>query len=828
MDFSSLKKPILISSIIGRDVPLKQSGAEHEGLCPFHKDTNIGNFKVNDRKGIYSCFACGAKGDVFDYLKAAHGLGLQKAIKYLGHTEVLRTTKPNKQTGDWIPIHPVPDDAPKNPNFKHYKFGKPTVKYAYSDADDNLLGYTCRFEYTDENGKPTKSILPFTYCEHSVTKKRKWLYKGFKKPRPLYGLENIAGAHRILIVEGEKCKDAAQAALPDYVVVTWIGGIDGVEHTSWSVLDGKDVTIWPDDDKHVDEKTSTIKPRDAQPGYRAAYAIQQLLPHAKILDLPDGKPDGWDVADAITDGWDNQKIIQFISDHSVLITSALPVQQQQLPVIHIRGGGLSDAATEGEKALIAANVQFYQRGNNLVRLITNEVDAANGKRTKVAQLVVIDQDYLLDILCRSASWVRFDRRSNEYVMIDPPAYVAKTISSRNGEWSFPTISGVITTQTLRPDGSLLHIAGYDSETRLLLVDPPAIPKIPDSPTKEDAIKALAQLDELLSEFSFLDDASRSVALSALITPVVRGAFSVAPMHAIRAHMAGSGKSFLLDVSAAIATGQRCPVMAAGKTAEETEKRLVAAVIAGRPIISIDNVNGELGGDCLCQIVERPNVDVRMLGKSELVSIESRSTVFATGNNLCLVDDMTRRVILCTLDANLERPELRHFTKNPFDMVLANRGSYIAAILTIVRAYIVAEKSILIPQLASFEGWSNMVRSPLIWLDRADPVQTMDNARKEDPTLQTMATVFMAMYDSFGITKKTAAEIIKNAGSKGTLSDALMAAVDSKDGHINARQLGQWLKRYKGRIVNNLRLDSKFDNHGHPILWYLSNLAVTAV
>jgi putative DNA primase/helicase len=39
-----------------------------------------------------------------------------------------------------------------------------------------------------------------------------------------------------------------------------------------------------------------------------------------------------------------------------------------------------------------------------------------------------------------------------------------------------------------------------------------------------------------------------------------------------------------------------PVMAAGRTEEETEKRLGAALLAGQPIINIDNVNGELGGD----------------------------------------------------------------------------------------------------------------------------------------------------------------------------------------------------------------------------------------
>jgi hypothetical protein len=51
--------------------------------------------------------------------------------------------------------------------------------------------------------------------------------------------------------------------------------------------------------------------------------------------------------------------------------------------------------------------------------------------------------------------------------------------------------------------------------------------------------------------------------------------------------------------------------------------------------------------------------------------------------------MTRRVVLCTLDAKKERPELRNFKRDPVAEVLADRGAYVAAVLTVVRAYIAA-------------------------------------------------------------------------------------------------------------------------------------------
>ncbi len=62
----------------------------------------------------------------------------------------------------------------------------------------------------------------------------------------------------------------------------------------------------------------------------------------------------------------------------------------------------------------------------------------------------------------------------------------------------------------------------------------------------------------------------------------------------------------MDVASAISVGRACPVMAAGRDEAETEKRLGAALLAGQPLISIDNCNAELSGDALCQAVEQPD------------------------------------------------------------------------------------------------------------------------------------------------------------------------------------------------------------------------------
>ena len=151
-----------------------------------------------------------------------------------------------------------------------------------------------------------------------------------------------------------------------------------------------------------------------------------------------------------------------------------------------------------------------------------------------------------------------------------------------------------------------------------------MPEIPDEPTRDDALAALALLDELISKSPFADEPSKSVALSGLITPCVRGAFAVSPMHLVTAPVAGSGKWFLWDMAAAISSGQqRMPVIAAGNE-EETEKRLTGVMLTGQPLISIDNVNGELKGDFLCQAIEQHFLDVRPLGRSNIVRVSRQA------------------------------------------------------------------------------------------------------------------------------------------------------------------------------------------------------------
>ena len=152
--------------------------------------------------------------------------------------------------------------------------------------------------------------------------------------------------------------------------------------------------------------------------------------------------------------------------------------------------------------------------------------------------------------------------------------------------------------------------------------------------------------------------------------------------------AGTGKSYLWDQASYIANGAAMPVMAAGRDEAETEKRIVMLLLKGLTMWSIDNVNGALEGDFLCQVITQPRIHIRKLGVSEGPEPDMLNslTPYATGNNIRLVGDMPRRGIISRMDANMERPELRTFETKPHKLIIANRGRYIADCLTIPLAY----------------------------------------------------------------------------------------------------------------------------------------------
>ena len=92
-----------ITAVIGESVKLRKRGRRHVGLCPFHQEKTP-SFSVDDERGLYHCFGCGASGDVFSFVEQQEGVGFYDAVRRLaeraGITVVETESEPERRQQD--------------------------------------------------------------------------------------------------------------------------------------------------------------------------------------------------------------------------------------------------------------------------------------------------------------------------------------------------------------------------------------------------------------------------------------------------------------------------------------------------------------------------------------------------------------------------------------------------------------------------------------------------------------------------------------------------------------------------------------------------------
>jgi putative DNA primase/helicase len=502
-------------------------------------------------------------------------------------------------------------------------------------------------------------------------------------------------------------------------------------------------------------------------------------------------------------------------------------------------GKLHETVDAAEKAMRESAEEIYIRSGNLVKI--SRMDYVDSSECKVAVPAIMEVTVpeIQRILARATRWEKYDKYG-KLVPCDVPEIVAKNIFDSDG-CGRQVVKSVRSTPYLRRNGEIVTTSGINESTGIYLDEPLILPEIPEQPTKSDAKKSLAVLDGLLKEFPWREGASSSVGLSLMLTMVARPAMPVVPMHIVSAPAAGSGKSYFVDLASQLAHGHNCPVISAGKNDEvEQEKRISSMMMTGAPVFSIDNVNGELRGDFLCQSITQHVVNPRVLGKSECAQIVNTATICATGNNIVIHGDLTRRTLVAVLDSQREHPEGREFDSDPMQLIRQDRGKYVAAALTILRAHIVAgcpgENGI--RPLASFEDWSRIVRGALVWLGRADPCAEMGRVSEDDPDRAHQSQLQSALI-GLGVhgeaNAKTLAEIarmrdplIEDDGDTLMYRQHLTEALEpfTKFGNVvNMRALGKRMLAFSGRIVGKSTVRSKM-GHATTKRWWAAPTKTT--
>ena len=71
-----------IVDFIGEYIPLVQKGKNYFCVCPFHDDTNP-SMSISREKQIYTCFSCGASGNIFNFLMDYEHVSFKEALSIL-------------------------------------------------------------------------------------------------------------------------------------------------------------------------------------------------------------------------------------------------------------------------------------------------------------------------------------------------------------------------------------------------------------------------------------------------------------------------------------------------------------------------------------------------------------------------------------------------------------------------------------------------------------------------------------------------------------------------------------------------------------------------
>lgn len=80
---NEIRNKVDIVSVISNYLPLTQRGKNYFGVCPFHDDHSP-SMSVSPDKQIFTCFSCGATGNVFTFVADYEHIGFYDAVRLLG------------------------------------------------------------------------------------------------------------------------------------------------------------------------------------------------------------------------------------------------------------------------------------------------------------------------------------------------------------------------------------------------------------------------------------------------------------------------------------------------------------------------------------------------------------------------------------------------------------------------------------------------------------------------------------------------------------------------------------------------------------------------
>ncbi|MGE0320530.1 MAG: hypothetical protein AB7O94_22420, partial [Hyphomicrobiaceae bacterium] len=275
--------------------------------------------------------------------------------------------------------------------------------------------------------------------------------------------------------------------------------------------------------------------------------------------------------------------------------------------------------------------------------------------------------------------------------------------------------GIATAPFYDKDGNRVDQPGYHRASGYYLAMPEgfSMPPVPDEPTEADVRQARDNLDDVLCDFPFDDDAaSKATVIAKLVQPFVREMIDgPCPLYVTQKPQARTGASLLVDVVSLIAFGIETRAMTEKASDEEYDKVIVTLLKECARHIVFDNVSERLDSAPVAQLITSTIYRGRELGSSRSIAERVTQLVEVAGNNIQLSDELRERSLLTVLNARCERPQdrsgFRHPELKPY--VKQRRGVLVWSILVLVQNWIAKGRPAFSGKsLGAFESYCRIV------------------------------------------------------------------------------------------------------------------------
>lgn len=468
------------------------------------------------------------------------------------------------------------------------------------------------------------------------------------------------------------------------------------------------------------------------------------------------------------------------------------MQARYKSMIVIRDGELHTIVDAVDQELGQIDDLYQMKG-----LLVQIGNQSNTQPVNQAQLTLLLAKYIL--------WLKYDGRRKFIVPCDPPARIVSMIVDGKTLNHVKPLKGIAMQPyySEKTDQLVLN-EGYDVETGIYGSFDAADYTIPE-PTIENARRALAEIQGLLSEFQFASEIDQSAAISMLLTAVVRPSLALAPGFLVKASMPASGKSYLCALAGALATPGDRQTIPYPKTADESKKVMLSLLIQSPAVIEFDDLDDDIKPHTILkQALTSEYVTDRILGQSKTATVSTRTLFLFSGNNVEPLRDLRRRIISIHLQRQEENPTTTVYKSNPVQTVMRNRAQYIVHFLTIIESW----KNAGCPRggmnvVTYGNAWSDYCRHPLVWLGLPDPVEALINQVTNDPDLENLGLLLDAWHKTYGSAVVTIRRVVKDIYQHRVLDEAISECPVSDQGAINSSKFGWFLKKNMNRIVNGL-------------------------